>query len=115
MISAAGTKAVASKRPRQADLPALTLAVLHERQLHQLVLHEGGPHQLHTHTQTTRLASPTYLTRHRLGLSAPVSGYLHGERVRERGNTLQGFIGAAASASPQRDAGRHKEMVRLPR
>lgn len=48
MISEAGTK-VASKRPRKADLPALTLAVLHERQLHQLVLHEGGPHQLHTH------------------------------------------------------------------
>lgn len=67
-----------------------------------------------THTQT-KLASPTHLTRHRLGLSAPASGYLHGERVRERGNTLQGFIGAAASASPQRNAGRHEEMVRLPR
>lgn len=43
------------------------------------------------------------------------SRYLHGERVRERGNTLQGFIGAAAAASSQRHAGRDEEVVRLPR
>lgn len=29
-------------------LPALTLAVLDERQLNELMFHEGGSHQLHT-------------------------------------------------------------------
>lgn len=36
-------------------LPALTLTVLDERQLHELMFQEGGPHQLHTdqkHIQT---------------------------------------------------------------
>lgn len=41
--------------------------------------------------------------------------YLHGECVRERRNTLQGLISAAAATSPHRDAGRDEEMVRLPR
>lgn len=31
-------------------LPALTLAVLHEGQLNELVPHERGSHQLHTDT-----------------------------------------------------------------
>lgn len=65
--------------------PALTLAVLNERQLDELVLHEGSSHQL------------------------------HGERVREQRNAFQGFVGTAAAASPQRHAGWDEKMMRLPR
>lgn len=46
IISVAGSTARVATRQQEAGLPALTLAVLHERQLHQLVLHEGGSHQL---------------------------------------------------------------------
>lgn len=112
-ISVAGTTATASIRQQEAGLPALTLAVLHERQLHQLVLHEGGSHQLRT--QQHKSALSTILLWRRLGWSVRPSRYLHGERVRERGNALQGFVGAAAAASSQRHAGRDEEMVRLPR
>lgn len=40
--------------------------------------------------------------------------YLHGEGVSERGNTLQRFVGTAATTSPQWYAGWDKEMVSLP-
>lgn len=53
MISVAGTTATAAIGQQEAALPALTLAVLHERQLHQLMLHEGGSHQLRTTTQVS--------------------------------------------------------------
>lgn len=57
--------------------------MLDEGQLDELVLHVGGPHQL------------------------------HGERVREQGDALQGLVGAATAASPQRHAGWDEKTMRL--
>lgn len=41
-------------------LPALTLAVLDEGQLNELMFHEGGSHQLHTHQGKNRVILQTF-------------------------------------------------------
>lgn len=68
----------------------------------------------HTTTQVS-IIYESALKASALGWSVCPSRYLHGERVRERRNTLQGFVGAAAAASSQWHAGRDEEVVRLPR
>lgn len=93
-------------------LPALTLAVLDERQLNELMFHEGRSHQLHTEQKIFRhhLSNINHLQ-----CVYSVCVYLHGECVCERRNTLQGLVSTAASTSPHRHAGWDEEMVRLPR
>lgn len=97
--------------PRAVDLlPALTLAVLDEGQLDELVLHVGGPHQLRT---DQKMNCSGQLLGTEAVKFACLGRYLHGERVREQGDALQGLVGAATAASPQRHAGWDEKTMRL--